>query len=63
MASKVETVTRLQMELLAQSLSCTRLTWTLGHALSAMRSNGDRAHRCRWRSSVGCTVETGALAR
>jgi hypothetical protein len=37
-ASVVETATRSKKELPTQSLSCTQVLQTLGHALSAMRS-------------------------
>jgi hypothetical protein len=62
MVSKVEMVTRLEKELLARSLSCTRVAWTLGHASSTMRNNEERAHRHRQRLPVGCAVEARALA-
>jgi hypothetical protein len=38
-ALAVEIATRLKKELLAQSLSCTQVSRTLGHALSATRSS------------------------
>jgi hypothetical protein len=63
MMSKVETMTRLEKELLARSLCCMRVAWTLGHALAVTRSNRERAHRRRWRSFTEWVVEAGALAR
>jgi hypothetical protein len=58
-ASMVETVTRSKKELPTQSLSCTQVSWTLGHALSVMRSKdkkkltgggGSRPHDPQWRT-------------
>jgi hypothetical protein len=56
-------MTRLEKDLLSRSLSCTTVAWTLGHALVATRSNGERAHRRRRRPSTGWVVKVGALAR
>jgi hypothetical protein len=39
MTSKVEMMTRTEKELLAGSLSCTRVAWTLGHVVAVTRSN------------------------
>jgi hypothetical protein len=63
MVSTVETSTRLEKELLARFLRCEGVAHSLGHALSVMRSEKTKAHRRRWMSSMGSTVEASALAR
>jgi hypothetical protein len=62
-ASRVETSIKLGKERLARSPSCKKVAQTSGHALSMMGSRETRAHHLQWRSSEGCVVEAGALAR
>jgi hypothetical protein len=50
--SAAETSPRLEKELLSQFLSCKEVAQTLGHALSVMGSNGERAHWWRRKSPV-----------
>jgi hypothetical protein len=58
----VETSIRLEKELLAQFLSYKGVAQTLGHGLSVVRSEKKKAHYRRRLSSVGSTVEAGALS-
>jgi hypothetical protein len=63
MVSRVETLIRLEKELLARFLSCKGVARTLGCVLSAVGSEKMKAHRWWWMSSAGSAVEAGACAR